>query len=80
LTKEISKMTGHWYRAEFRIIRGGNLQGKTLDESGLFSSPGITLLSWARSDGLEKEILPDRTLEGGDILAFSVPDELLPGL
>ena len=66
------------YRSEFRV-EDSKLSGKTLDQVGLARPVGFTLESLSRNgDNLKPS--PTVTLKSGDLLAFSAPADVLPGL
>jgi di/tricarboxylate transporter len=67
------------YRSEFRIESGSNLDGKTLAQCGFASPVGFQLDS-IRRNGSVVQRLPDERLSGGDLLTFSTPSDVLPGL
>jgi di/tricarboxylate transporter len=66
------------YRSEFRI-EDSKLKGKTLEQVGLARPVGFTLESVSRN-GTTTEPQPATKLETGDLLAFSTPADVLPGL
>jgi di/tricarboxylate transporter len=66
------------YRSEFRVD-GSKLPGKTLAQIGLAQPVGFTLESLTRN-GTSIQPAPAVTLESGDLLAFSTPADVLPGL
>src|SRR5687767_4335187 len=66
------------YRTEFRVA-DSKLQGKTLEQVGLARPVGFTLESVQRN-GTSIQPAPAVTLESGDLLAFSAPADVLPGL
>ena len=66
------------YRSEFRI-EDSKLKGKTLEQVGLARPVGFTLESLSRN-GTTTKPQPDTKLETGDLLAFSTPADVLPGL
>lgn len=66
------------YRTEFRVD-DSKLNGKTLDEVGLARPVGFTLESLSRN-GSTIQPAPSMTLQSGDLLAFSAPADVLPGL
>ena len=66
------------YRSEFRI-ENSKLKGKTLDQTGLANPSGFTLESLTRN-GTTAKPSPAVTLDTGDLLAFSTPADVLPGL
>ncbi len=67
------------YRSEFRVADASQLQGKTLDQVGLSNPVGCRLES-IRRNGTVARIEPSWTLNGGDILTFLAPADVLPGL
>jgi hypothetical protein len=67
------------YRVELRVQPKANLDGKTLEVVG-FARPVVYTLLSVRRDGAALEITPTLKLSGGDILAFTVPVGILPGL
>jgi di/tricarboxylate transporter len=66
------------YRSEFRVD-DSKLNGKTLDQVGLARPVGFTLES-VRRNGTSINPAPEVTLQSGDLLAFSAPADVLPGL
>ncbi len=66
------------YRTEFRVD-DSKLNGKTLDQVGLARPVGFTLESLTRN-GTSLQPAPSVTLQSGDLLAFSAPADVLPGL
>ena len=66
------------YRSEFRI-EDSKLKGKTLEQVGLAHPVGFTLES-VSCNGTTAKPQPDTRLETGDLLAFSTPADVLPGL
>jgi di/tricarboxylate transporter len=66
------------YRTEFRVD-DSKLNGKTLDQVGLARPVGFTLESLTRN-GTTLQPAPAVTLQSGDLLAFSAPADVLPGL
>ena len=66
------------YRSEFRVD-DSKLSGKTLEEVGLAKPVGFTLESLTRN-GTQITPAPSVTLQSGDLLAFSAPADVLPGL
>src|SRR5688572_6686009 len=66
------------YRTEFRVD-DSKLKGKTLDQVGLAQPVGFTLESLTRN-GASIQPAPAVTLQSGDVLAFSAPADMLPGL
>jgi di/tricarboxylate transporter len=67
------------YRCEFRVEASSNLEGKTLKQAGFAQPVGYRLLSITRG-GESLDPAPDRRLQGGDLLAFSAPTDILTGL
>jgi len=60
------------YTVEMIVENGSPLINKTLEESGLFSLPGLTLLEIDKSNGIKtNEITPDITLCENDRLVFT---------
>jgi len=66
------------YRSEFRI-EDSKLNGKTLEQVGLANPTGFTLESVARN-GTTLKPVPAAVLNTGDLLTFSAPADVLPGL
>lgn len=66
------------YRTEFRVD-DSRLSGKTLEQVGLAQPVGFTLESLTRN-GTRLKPLSSETLQSGDLLAFSAPADVLPGL
>jgi di/tricarboxylate transporter len=66
------------YRSEFRV-EDSKLKGKTLEQVGLAHPVGFTLESVTRN-GTQIQPAPAVTLQAGDLLAFSAPADVLPGL
>lgn len=66
------------YRSEFRI-EDSKLKGKTLEQTGLANPTGFTLESVTRN-GTTVKPSPAVMLDTGDLLAFSTPADVLPGL
>jgi len=67
------------YRSEFQIDPGSHLEGKTLEQSG-FSKPVDFRLESIRRNGSLAVLSDTQTLNPGDLLTFSSPAEVLPGL
>jgi len=67
------------YRSEFRVADASKLQGKTLEQAGLSNPVGCTLES-VRRNGDSADMKPSLKLEGGDVLTFVAPADILPGL
>ena len=66
------------YRSEFRI-EDSKLKGKTLEQTGFANPTGFTLESLTRN-GTTATPSPAVMLDTGDLLAFSTPADVLPGL
>lgn len=66
------------YRSEFRI-EDSKLKGKTLEQTGFANPTGFTLES-VMKNGTSEKPSPAVTLDTGDLLAFSTPADVLPGL
>ncbi|HZM98943.1 MAG TPA: SLC13 family permease, partial [Pyrinomonadaceae bacterium] len=66
------------FRSEFRI-EDSKLKGKTLAQVGLANPAGFTLESVARN-GTTVKPAPSAVLNAGDLLTFSTPADILPGL
>ena len=66
------------YRSEFRI-EDSKLKGKTLEQAGLANPAGFTLESLTRN-GRTMKPQPTVVLDTGDLLTFSTPADVLPGL
>lgn len=66
------------YRSEFRL-ENSRLNKKTLEQVGLAHPVGFTVESVTRN-GTTMKPSPSVTLESGDLLAFSAPADVLPGL
>ena len=66
------------YRSEFRI-EDSKLKGKTLEQAGLANPTGFTLESVSRN-GTTMQPSPAAVLNAGDLLTFSAPADVLPGL
>ena len=66
------------FRSEFRI-EDSKLKGKTLAQVGLANPAGFTLESVARN-GTTIKPAPSAVLNAGDLLTFSTPADILPGL
>ena len=66
------------YRSEFRI-EDSKLKGKTLEQVGLANPIGFTLESLTKN-GTTIRPRPAAVLDAGDLLAFSAPADILPGL
>ena len=66
------------YRSEFRI-EDSKLKKKTLEQAGLAHPIGFTLETLSRNGATIKPS-PSVVLEAGDLLAFSTPADVLPGL
>jgi len=77
--RETSSSTSRRYLSEFTVEANSNLDGKTLEAAGFVSSVGFQLLSILRS-GAGVAPLPEQQLRAGDMLAFTVSAEALPGL
>jgi len=67
------------YLSEFRVVANSNLDGKTLEEAELTSSPVRQLRSVWR-DGAKLDASGSLTLRGGDKLTFASSVETLCGL
>jgi di/tricarboxylate transporter len=67
------------YRCEFRVEANSNLEGKTLEQAGFAQPVGYRLLSITRSEE-PLDLAPGGRLQGGDVLAFSAPTDILTGL
>ena len=67
------------YRCEFRVEANSNLEGKTLEQAGFAQPVGYRLLSINQS-GESPDLAPGRRLQGGDLLAFAAPTDILTGL
>jgi di/tricarboxylate transporter len=67
------------FRVELRVQPQANLDGKTLEAVGFARPVGYSLLSVVR-EGAALDITPTLKLSGGDVLAFTVPVGILPGL
>jgi di/tricarboxylate transporter len=67
------------YRSEFRIEAKSNLDGKTLEQSGFAKPVGFQLESIKRN-GSDVHRVASSRLEAGDLLTFSTPSDVLPGL
>jgi di/tricarboxylate transporter len=67
------------YRGEFRVEQSSHLDGKTLEQAGFGGAAGYRLESIKRNGSL-LEYAPGHTLRQGDVLTFSAPADLLPGL
>ena len=66
------------YKSEFRID-DSKLKGKTLEQVGLANPTGFTLESVKRN-GTTMKPSPAVVLDSGDLLTFSTPADVLPGL
>src|SRR5262245_16374736 len=66
------------YRGEFRVEHG-SIDGKTLEQAGFSKTVGYRLES-IRRNGLMIEQTRNARLEKGDVLTFSAPADVLPGL
>lgn len=66
------------YRSEFRI-EDSRLKGKTVEQAGLAQPVGFTVESLTRN-GTSGKPAPTVVLEAGDLLAFSAPADVLPGI
>ena len=66
------------YKSEFRID-DSKLKGKTLEQVGLANPTGFTLESVKRN-GTTMQPSPAVVLNSGDLLTFSTPADVLPGL
>jgi len=66
------------FRSEFRI-EDSKLKGKTLEQVGLANPTGFTLESVTRN-GTTTKPSPAAVLNQGDLLTFSTPADVLPGL
>ena len=66
------------YRSEFRV-EDSRLNRKTLEQAGLAHPIGFTVESLTRN-GTTIKPQPEVKLEPGDVLAFSTPADVLPGL
>lgn len=66
------------FKSEFRI-EDSKLKGKTLEQVGLANPTGFTLESVTRN-GTTVKPSPTAVLNTGDLLTFSAPADVLPGL
>lgn len=66
------------YRSEFRI-EDSRLKGKTVEQAGLAQPVGFSVESLTRN-GTSGKPAPSVVLEAGDLLAFSAPADVLPGI
>lgn len=67
------------YRSEYRVEEKSNLDGKTLEQAGFAHPVGFNLESIKRNGSLVEQI-PDARLSQGDVLTFTAPADVLPGL
>ncbi len=67
------------YRSELKVEPNSNLEGQTLEQAGLAKPVGYRLESVVRN-GAVLAIAADLRLQGGDILTFFAPADILPGL
>jgi di/tricarboxylate transporter len=67
------------YRSEFRVEKASNLDGKTLEQAGLSKPVGYKLEAIQR-DGTTIDREPNLKLQGGDLLSFSSPADVVPSL
>jgi di/tricarboxylate transporter len=67
------------YRSEFRIEESSKLKGKTLEQAG-FAHPLGFNLEWLTRKGTSIRPEPSVALQSGDLLTFSAPADVLPGL
>lgn len=59
------------YVVEMTVERGGPLAGKTIEQAGLRSLPGLFLMEIERDGDVIAAVSPDRELRGGDRLVFA---------
>lgn len=59
------------YTVEMTVDRGGPLAGKTIEQAGLRSLPGLFLVEIEREGDVIAAVSPDRELRGGDRLVFA---------
>ncbi|NVB42622.1 anion permease [Pseudenhygromyxa sp. WMMC2535] len=85
-TKSPAQLDPREYTVEMQIAPGGLLAGKTVEDAGLRSLPGLFLSEIYRGDHLIPTVGPHELLEAGDQLVFvgvveSVVDlQRIPGL
>jgi di/tricarboxylate transporter len=68
------------FGADFRVIPGSKLAGRTLAASGFLEADDFTLASMTREDGGSVEIKPDTRLAPNDVLLFRCLADAIPGL
>jgi len=68
------------FGAEFTVVPGSKLAGKTLFESGLLGADDFTLVSITRENGEAVEIAPGTRLGPSDVLLFRCISDALPSL
>jgi di/tricarboxylate transporter len=68
------------FGADFRVLPGSRLAGKTLAASGFLDADDFKLVSITREDGESVEIQPGTRLTPNDVLLFRCLVEALPGL
>ena len=67
------------YRSELKVEPKLNLETKTLEQAGFANPVGYRLESVTRS-GVAQSLAGDLRLQGGDLLTFVAPADILPGL
>jgi di/tricarboxylate transporter len=68
------------FGADFKVVPGSKLAGKTLADSGFLDADDFTLASITREDGEAVEIQPGTRLAPGDVLLFRCLADAIPGL
>ena len=68
------------FGADFRVIPGSKLAGRTLAASGFLEADDFTLASITREDGGSVEIQPGTRLAPNDVLLFRCLADAIPGL
>jgi len=67
------------YRSELKVEPSSSLDTKTLEQAGFANPVGYRLESVSRN-GVAQSLAGDLRLQGGDILTFVAPADILPGL
>lgn len=86
VTKSPAQIDPREYTVEMQVERGGPLAGRTVEDAGLRSLPGLFLSEIYRGEHLIPSVAPHEILEPGDQLVFvgvveSVVDlQRIPGL
>ena len=68
------------FGADFKVMPGSRLAGKTLEASGFLEADNYELVSISRENGDDVDIQPEARLQPGDVLLFRCLSDALPGL